>query len=99
MARSSREPLKCSICANQKESPMDFTLSPELSALQSRVRAFIAEEIVPLERDPRCTPHGPTEELRAELVAKGRRAGLLSSHVSAEFGGLGLGHVAKAIFF
>ena len=32
---------------------MDFTLSPELSALQARVRTFIAEEVVPLERDPR----------------------------------------------
>jgi acyl-CoA dehydrogenase len=78
---------------------MDFTLSPELSALQARVRTFIAEEVVPLERDPRCTPHGPDETLRAELIDKGRRAGLLSSHVSPAFGGLGLGHVAKAVFF
>ena len=78
---------------------MDFTLSPELSALQARVRTFIAEEVIPLERDPRCTPHGPNETLRAELIDKGRRAGLLSSHVSRAFGGLGLGHVAKAVFF
>ena len=78
---------------------MDFSLSPELIDLQARVRAFIAEEIMPFERDPRCTPHGPNEALRAELVAKGRKAGLLSSHVSPEFGGLGLNHVAKAILF
>jgi alkylation response protein AidB-like acyl-CoA dehydrogenase len=78
---------------------MDFSLSPELTDLQARVRAFVADEIVPFERDPRCTPHGPDESLRAELIAKGRRAGLLSSHVSPEFGGLGLGHVAKAILF
>ncbi|QSN63660.1 acyl-CoA dehydrogenase family protein [Caballeronia sp. M1242] len=78
---------------------MDFSLSPELTELQARVRAFIADEIVPMERDPRCTPHGPNEALRAELIAKGRKAGLLSSHISPEFGGLGLGHVAKAILF
>ncbi|TCK38908.1 alkylation response protein AidB-like acyl-CoA dehydrogenase [Paraburkholderia sp. BL8N3] len=78
---------------------MDFTLSPELSDLQARVRAFVADEIVCFEHDPRCTPHGPDEDLRAELIAKGRKAGLLSSHVSPEFGGLGLGHMAKAVFF
>ena len=79
--------------ATQKESPMDFTLSPELTDLQARVRAFIADEIVPLERDPRCTPHGPDEALRARTDRRKARArGLLSSHVSPEFGGLGLGH-------
>jgi acyl-CoA dehydrogenase len=78
---------------------MDFSLSPALTDLQMRVRTFIKEEIVPLERDVRCTPHGPDESLRAELIAKGRRAGLLASHVSPEFGGLGLSHVEKAIVF
>jgi alkylation response protein AidB-like acyl-CoA dehydrogenase len=52
-----------------------------------------------MERDPRCTPHGPTEELRAELIAKARGAGLLAAHVSAEFGGMGLNHSAKAVMF
>jgi len=78
---------------------MNFELSEELAELQGRVRRFIAEEIIPLERDARCTPHGPSEALRRELVAKGRAAGLLSAHVSEEFGGLGLDHRAKAIFF
>ena len=35
---------------------MDFQLSDELTDLQRRVRRFIAEEIIPLERDPRL--HG-----------------------------------------
>ncbi len=80
---------------------MDFSLSPALSALQTRVREFIAEQIVPMERDPRCTPHGPDESLRAELGTRrqGASAQLLSSHVSSEFGGLGLNHAAKAIVF
>jgi acyl-CoA dehydrogenase len=78
---------------------MDFSLSPALTDLQMRVRNFVKDEVVPLERDARCTPHGPDESLRAELIAKGRRAGLLSSHVSPEFGGLGLSHVEKAIVF
>ncbi|MCK9988736.1 MAG: acyl-CoA dehydrogenase, partial [Azoarcus sp.] len=78
---------------------MNFDLSEELSALQQKVRRFIAEEIIPYERDPRRTAHGPSEELRAELIAKGRSAELLSAHVSKEFGGLGLDHRAKAVFF
>jgi acyl-CoA dehydrogenase len=78
---------------------MNFELSEELAELQGRVRRVIAEEVIPLERDARCTPHGPSEALRRELVAKGRAAGLLSAHVSEEFGGLGLDHRAKAIFF
>lgn len=78
---------------------MDFQLSPALSELQQRTRAFIADKIIPFEKDPRCTPHGPSDELRRELVALGRAAGLLSSHVSTGMGGMGLDHRAKAILF
>jgi alkylation response protein AidB-like acyl-CoA dehydrogenase len=78
---------------------MDFSLSRELADLQERVRVFIREKIIPFERDPRLTAHGPTEELRRELVALGRAAGLLSPHVSPAFGGLGLDHRSKAIVF
>lgn len=78
---------------------MNYPISAQLLELQARTRAFIADEIIPMENDPRCTPHGPTEDLRAELIAKARKAGLLSSHVSAEFGGLGLNHTAKAVLF
>lgn len=78
---------------------MDFSLSPELLDLQQRTRQFIREQVIPMERDPRQTPHGPTEALRSDLVAKARAAGLLTPHASKEMGGLGLSHVAKAIVF
>jgi acyl-CoA dehydrogenase len=78
---------------------MDFSLSPALLELQQRVRRFIAEEVIPLERDPRQTPHGPGEALRRELVGRARAAGLLTPHASRELGGLGLTHVEKAIVF
>jgi len=76
---------------------MDFSLSPELQDLQQRTRAFIHDKIIPLERDKRQTAHGPTEDLRRELVALASEAGLLSPHVGTEYGGLGLNHVGKAI--
>jgi acyl-CoA dehydrogenase len=78
---------------------MDFELTPAQIALQQRTRAFIAEAVVPLERDPRQDGHGPSEALRDELVRRARAAGLLTPHASRELGGLGLGHVDKAIVF
>ena len=78
---------------------MDFSISAEHAELQERTRRFIAECVIPMEGDARCTPHGPTDGLRDELVAKAKKAGLLSSHVSAEFGGLGLSHIGKAVVF
>ncbi|MCO6057521.1 acyl-CoA dehydrogenase family protein [Pseudomonas sp. MOB-449] len=78
---------------------MNFALSDDLLDLQARVREFIATQIIPLENDPRQTPHGPSGELRQELVEKARARGLLTPHASREMGGLELSHVAKAIVF
>ena len=78
---------------------MNFDLSAELHELQQRVRSFIADEVVPLERDARLTPHGPADALRRELQAKARAAGLLAPHVALEYGGLGLSHFGKAVVF
>jgi alkylation response protein AidB-like acyl-CoA dehydrogenase len=61
---------------------MDFALSPELAELRDRTRRFIADEIIPFENDPRNGPHGPSEDLRRELVERARAAGLLTPHAS-----------------
>ncbi|BDI06551.1 acyl-CoA dehydrogenase family protein [Sphaerotilus microaerophilus] len=78
---------------------MDFNLSPELTELQARIRRFVADEVIPLERDPRCGAHGPDEALREELIGRARRAGLLSPHVAPAYGGLGLSHFGRSIAF
>ena len=78
---------------------IDFELGADLQALQARIRTFIADEIIPLESDPRRTPHGPTEELRRELIAKASAAGLLAPHVSRDYGGQALAHVGRAVAF
>ncbi len=78
---------------------MDFSLPPELVELQQRTRAFIASRIIPYERDGRLTDHGPSEELRRELIEEARRAGLLAPHVASEYGGLNLNHRARAVVF
>ena len=78
---------------------MDFSLSPAQLDLQARTRRFIAEEVIPLEKDPRQDHHGPHEALRDDLVARAKRHGLLTPHASKEHGGLGLSHIDKAIVF
>lgn len=78
---------------------MDFSIPPDLAALQERTRRFIRDTVLPLEKDPRQGPHGPANSLRQELQAAARATGLLAPHVSQEMGGLGLGHVGKALVF
>src|SRR5579884_2741030 len=79
--------------------PMDFSLPAELVALKERTEAFVREQVIPYESDPRQTPHGPEDGLRRELIARGRAAGLLAPHVGREWGGLGLDHRGRAVVF
>ena len=78
---------------------MDFTLSPDLRQLQERTREFITGQVMPLESEQDRHAHGPSDELRRELVERARRAGLLTPHASRAMGGIGLSHMAKAVVF
>ncbi|MBN9428714.1 MAG: acyl-CoA dehydrogenase family protein [Burkholderiales bacterium] len=78
---------------------MNFQIPPALAELQQKTRTFIAEQVMPLEADPRQSSHGPDEALRRELVSRARAASLLTPHASPEMGGLGLSHVDKAVVF
>ncbi len=78
---------------------MDFAIRDGLVELKERTERFVREAILPREKDPRQGAHGPTEELRRELVELARAAGLLSPHVGREWSGLGLDHRAKAVVF
>ena len=76
---------------------IDFSISPELAALAARTRKFVIDEIIPYERDPRLTQHGPTDDLRQELVEKARAADLLSVQCPTTYGGKGLSHTEVAV--
>jgi acyl-CoA dehydrogenase len=78
---------------------MNFSLTPELIALQEQTRQFIHQTVIPMEGDPRETQHGPTPEFRQELIGLAKKAGLLTPHASKKHGGLGLSHVEKAVVF
>lgn len=78
---------------------MNFSVPDDLLDLQLKTRAFIADQVIPFESDVGMTAHGPSEQLRQQLLAKAKSEGLLTPHASIEMGGLGLSHVAKAIVF
>ncbi len=56
--------------------------------LAQRVETFVREVVMPYERDVRCTNHGPSEDLVAELRMKARAAGLMTPHVLDDGGHL-----------
>jgi len=53
----------------------------EAHAIARRVEAFVREVVVPYEKDPRCLPHGPADELVFELKDLARKAGVLTPHI------------------
>ncbi|CAM3721207.1 acyl-CoA dehydrogenase family protein [Smaragdicoccus niigatensis] len=72
---------------------IDFEIPGELAALRDKVRNFVVEQIVPFEKDPRVTVHGPTDDLRQELVELARAAGLLT--IQAD----GMSHIEQAVVY
>jgi acyl-CoA dehydrogenase len=78
---------------------IDFEIPAELLSLAERVRGFVTDKIVPYERDPRLTQHGPNEELRTELVGLARDAGLLTIQAPRRYGGQELTHVEQSVVY
>ncbi|WP_306356913.1 MULTISPECIES: acyl-CoA dehydrogenase family protein [unclassified Nocardia] len=78
---------------------IDFAIPAELAAERDRVRQFVIDKIVPFERDPRLTAHGPTDELRQELVELARAERLLTIQAPVELGGRGLSHIEQAVLY
>jgi acyl-CoA dehydrogenase len=78
---------------------IDFEIPEDLAAQRDEIRAFVAEQIVPFERDPRLTRHGPNEELRTELVELARKAGLLTFQAPRRFGGREPSHCEQAVLY
>ena len=70
---------------------IDLSYSPEVVDLVARTQAFIAEHVAPVEEQF----HGDItaaggDDLRRELNAKAKAAGIFAPHAPVEYGGLGL---------
>lgn len=78
---------------------IDFSVPPAVSALAEEIRQFVIDEIVRFETDPRLTPHGPSDELRGELVELARKRGLLTFQALRKYGGREPSHVDQAVLY
>jgi len=64
-------------------------------AIAAAVERFVRSEVIPFERDPRWSSHGPTSELVEDLRARARAAGLMTPHILAD--GSHLSHLGTAL--
>lgn len=77
---------------------MDFTLPEELQMLKDNLRRFVDTELIPIERETNDgTRFLPGVKEKLEEKAKG--LGLWLFDVPEEYGGLGLGHLSKAVMW
>ncbi|MCC6889034.1 MAG: acyl-CoA/acyl-ACP dehydrogenase [Hyphomicrobiales bacterium] len=72
-----------------------FELPDEIRMLKESVRKFVDRELIPIEREARIG-HKLKPEVRAALVQKAKALGLWGYDVPTDYGGMGLGLIAKA---
>ncbi len=61
---------------------MNFdNLISDADEIADRVEYFVRNTVVPFEQDPRCGPHGPSEDLVLQLRALAREAGIMTPHI------------------
>ncbi|NQV82935.1 MAG: acyl-CoA dehydrogenase family protein [Rhodospirillales bacterium] len=77
---------------------MDFTLIPEVEDFRQRIRAFVADHVLPLESDPASFDghENITEDLLQSMRAKARAEGLWALSMPRDRGGQGLDTVGMA---
>ena len=80
---------------------MDFSLSPEINDYRLRVRDFVEQHVMPLEKDPTAfDAHENIQESRvAEIRALAKAEGLWAFQMPKERGGAGLGVMGMAAVY
>src|SRR3977135_3708127 len=73
---------------------LNFDLPEEIRMVKATVRKFVDRELIPIEREAR-DGHKLKPAVRAHLQAKAQELGLAGYDVPREYGGLGMGLVAK----
>jgi acyl-CoA dehydrogenase len=75
---------------------IDLSLDPELDGLRARVEQFVTDVVISLE--PRARgERGVEEDLRLELQAAAKAAGIFAPTVATDLGGLGLDWRSTAV--
>ena len=80
---------------------VDFSLTDEERQIRDTVRAFIRNEVMPLEpevlRNERAGRQGMDPEVLRNLRLKARKAGFWGVNTPEEYGGMNLGPIMSAI--
>ena len=75
---------------------MDFELPEDLRMMKETLRRFIDAEVIPIEREA-YDGHEMVAEVRARLQARARELGIWMIDVPEEYGGMGLGLLARVL--
>jgi acyl-CoA dehydrogenase len=73
---------------------LNFDLPDEIRMLRETVRKFVDRELIPIERNARVN-NKLKPEVRAALTEKAKALGLVGYDIPREYGGLGMGLIAK----
>ncbi len=73
---------------------LNFDLPDEIRMLRETVRKFVDRELIPIERNARVN-NKLKPEVRTALTQKAKALGLVGYDIPREYGGLGMGLVAK----
>jgi len=75
---------------------IDFSITPELEAVQKRAAAFMDEFVYPNE-SKLIEDEGLPPDLEKELQQKVKTLGLWAPHLPREWGGMGIGFIGQAL--
>lgn len=75
---------------------IDFSISPELEAVQERATKFMDEFVYPNE-SKLIEDEGLPADLEKELQQKAKALGLWAPHLPREWGGMGIGFIGQAL--
>lgn len=78
---------------------MDFELTPELSELREKVRAFMDGRVIPVEQTIVDEDRARSWNTLRALQAQARADGLYTPHLPTEWGGRGLGVMGMCVLF
>jgi acyl-CoA dehydrogenase len=70
--------------------------SAEVTDLLERTQSFVAQHVIPVERELDGNVHHGPEDVRVKLQTAAKAAGLFAPQVAPEWGGLGLDHLAQS---
>jgi acyl-CoA dehydrogenase len=77
---------------------MDFELPEELKLMKEQLRRFVDNEVIPIEREAYDGPN-LKPEVRDRLQAKTKQMGYWNISTPVEYGGLGLGLMARVVIW